>query len=159
VRKLSLLPLCVIVLISAGCHGQVPPTNHTVSLTWTAPSASGGWAGCTVAAPCTYVISRVTVTGSSCPSTTGTNYTPINQSNPATTTSLTDSSASGLTVCYIAQTLQGSAVSNPSNTAGPLTVPPNPLAPSLNDGTVSEAKPLEPNSEEVAVIHLTAKVR
>ena len=56
-----------------------------------------------------------------CPSTSGTAYTPLNQSSPSTGLTFSEKPASG-TYCYIAQSVNGSVVSVPSNTAGPLTV-------------------------------------
>ena len=119
------------IALAAGCKSQVPPSNHTVLLTWTAPAT-----GCSVSTPCAYVLSRATVTGTTCPATTGTAYTPLNQSAPVSALTYTDSTASGLSVCYIAQTVQGSAVSFPSNTAF-IVVPANPLAPALGSPTTS----------------------
>lgn len=147
--------------LSVGCaHGQVAPTNHQVALTWTAPAASGSWAGCTPSAPCTYVISRITVTGSTCPAANVAtpNYTPLNASSAVSTTSYNDTSASGLTACYIAQTEQGSAVSGPSNVAGPFVVPANPLAPSLTGAEASVAPFVVPVGNAAAPV-LTASIR
>jgi hypothetical protein len=133
--------------LSVGCgHAQVKPTSYRVDLSWTAPVAAGGWTGCTTAAPCTYVASRITLASgtTTCPAANVTtlNYSPLNASLPATGTSYADTAASGLTVCYLVQTEQGSAVSNPSNLAGPFLVPSSPLAPSLSGNqTVAEAKP------------------
>lgn len=119
-------------VISIGCHAQIPPTNHTVSLIWTAATTCG-----TGQPACTYVISRAPATGTTCPATTGTTYTQLNQASPTTGTTYTDTTASGLSVCYIAQTLQSGGVSVPSNTAGPTTVQGNPTAPSLENPTVA----------------------
>lgn len=154
-------PLLVVLLAFSviGCRAQVPPTNHTVTLTWSAPAASGSWAGCGAGQPaCSYVISRAVVSGSSCPSTTGTSYTPLNQTSPATGTTFVDSTAAGLTACYIAQTLQGSAVSVPSNAAGPLAVPGNPLAPTINgQEAMKQTAPLP--SGDVNAVELMARVK
>lgn len=140
----QILFLATLSVLTVGCgHAQVAPTSYQVALTYTAPVASGSWTGCTTAAPCTYVLSRITLASgtTSCPAAnTGTpNYTPLNASSPVTGTSYTDASAIGLTVCYIAQTEQSSAVSGPSNTAGPFAVPASPLAPTLS-GAESTAK-------------------
>lgn len=124
-----LFPLLLIV-VAFGCKSgaQIPPTSHSVTLTWTGPCTAGQ-----TASQCGYVISSAVISGSSCPATTGTNYTPIqSQSAPLTATTYTDTSVTGKTVCYVAQTIEGGAVSNPSNTAGPFTVPANPTAPALN---------------------------
>ena len=149
--------------LSTGCaHGQVTPTNHQVALTWTAPAASGSWAGCTSSAPCTYVISRLTVTAgtTSCaaPNISTPNYSPLNASTPVSNTSYNDTGAAGLTVCYIAQTEQGSAVSQPSNVAGPFVVGANPGSPVVN-GTESKlsAPAVAPSGDAGAPV-LTARL-
>lgn len=139
-RVLPLLLLLLPLAIPVTACGQMPPSSWEVSLTWTAPAPAGSWAGCGVGQPsCTYVISRATIaaSGSTCPATTGTAYTPLNQSSPATGTVYNDTTSSGLTVCYIAQTLQGGAVSQPSNVAGPFVVPGSPLPPNVTGNLVA----------------------
>jgi hypothetical protein len=124
-------------VLAAGCHGQVPPASSAkVVLTWTAPVASGNWTGCTTAAPCTYAIYRAT--GATCPASTSTAFQEVTTptARPSGTT-WTDTTATGMTVCYIAATIQGTQNSGPSNTAGPIAVPGVPLAPAL--GTPSTA--------------------
>lgn len=130
----SLFILVALVMVN-GCHAQVAPTNTVVVLTWTQPSPSGSWSGCTASSPCTYVISRASSVAGACPATTGTNYTPLNQSSPASGLTYTDMSVSGSTLCYIAQTLQSGLVSMPSNTAGPFVIPANPVAPAITGAT------------------------
>lgn len=103
--------------ISVGCgHAQVKPTAFQVDLTWTAPAASGSWAGCTASAPCTYVASRIALTAgtTTCPAANVAtpNYIPLNTASPVASGSYNDSTAVGLTVCYLVQTEQGSAVSH-----------------------------------------------
>lgn len=125
-----------IVCLSIGCgHAQIKPTSSQVDLNWTPPAASGSWAGCTSSSPCTYVVSRIAIASgtSACPAANvdAPNYTPLNTNTPASGNSFTDAAASGLTVCYVVQTLQGSAVSLPSNVAGPFIVPASPLAPAI----------------------------
>jgi hypothetical protein len=132
-----------------------------VDLIWTAPAVSGSWTGCTTAAPCTFVASRISLASGTptCPAANVVtpNYSPLNASTPSTGTAFVDSATSGLTVCYIVQTEQGSAVSNPSNVAGPFVVPASPLAPSLSGNqTVAEAEPV-PTGNSVAPV-LTAKL-
>jgi len=120
--KIQSALILALALATVGCaHSQVPPTVHSVTITITPPAGVSG---------ATYVISRAT--GSTCPSSAATNYTPLNQSAPATGTSFVDAGVAGLSVCYIAQTVQGGAVSGPSNVAGPFVVPANPTAPSIN---------------------------
>lgn len=148
--------------MSLGCgHAQIKPTSYRVDLTWTAPVASGSWTGCTTAAPCTYVASRITLASgaTTCPAANAAtpNYTPLNSLSPVAAVSYTDTTAVGLTVCYLVQTEQGSAVSNPSNLAGPFLVPASPLAPSLSGNqTVAEVMPV-PSGNSAAPI-LTAKL-
>lgn len=129
-RYVSFVVLAVVGVLgfgALGCHGQLPPTNRVVNLSWSTPAAGSGWAGCGSGQPvCTYVISRAPASGGICPATTGTAYTPLNASSPATGLTYTDAAAGGLTVCYVAQTLQSGAVSIASNSTGPLTVPGNP---------------------------------
>lgn len=139
-KKIAILAAAFVMAITVfGCHAQVPPTNHTVTLTWTAPTT-----GCSSGTPCSYVLSRATIAaGGTCPTTSGTSYTPLNQSSPSTSTTYSDTTASGLVVCYIAQTEQGTAVSVPSNVAGPFTVPANPVAPALS-GNEAKAEPQLP---------------
>lgn len=156
-KRLSLLLL----LCVAGCHAQVKPTAFQVDLSWNAAVASGSWGGCTAAAPCTYVASRIALASgaTTCPAANVAtpNYSPLNASIPSTGTAFVDSATSGLTVCYIVQTEQGSAVSGPSNVAGPFVVPASPLAPSLSGNqTVAEAEPV-PSGNSVAPV-LTAKL-
>ncbi len=135
-----------LVLIATGCgHTQVTPTSHSATLTVTnAPCTAG-----TAAATCGYVFSKaVLATGTtSCPSTTGTNYTALNQASPVAqpasgNASYVDASAAGETVCYIGQTCEGSACFTASAAVGPATVEANPLAPDL--GTVTTAKNEKP---------------
>lgn len=152
----------IFLAFSVGCgHAQVRPTAFQVDLTWTAPAASGGWAGCTTAVPCVYVASRITIASgvTTCPAANVAtpNYTPLNTSSPAAGTSYVDAGATGLTVCYLVQTEQGSAVSGPSNVAGPFAVPASPLAPSLSGNqTVAEVMPV-PSGNSAAPV-LSAKL-
>lgn len=133
-------------LLSVGCHAQMPPTVHSVDLTYQAPvPVTGGiWqmpcGTATGQSPCTYVMSRITVANGalSCPVPSGTAYTPLNSSAPANGLSYIDSGVSGVTVCYVVQAIQLGTTGNPSNTAGPLVVPANPGAPTLGNGSVAE---------------------
>lgn len=132
--RLAMFALLPLFVIAAGCHGQVPASKgSTVVLTWTAP------AGCTT--NCTYILSRAT--GTTCPATTGTNYTPLNQSSPASATTYTDSAPpQGVSVCYVAQTVQGgltSVASGPSNGGVPIAIPSLPSAPGSLNGTQQSA--------------------
>lgn len=152
-------------LLAVGCgHAQVTPTSYQVDLAWVAPVASGSWLGCGTGQPaCSYVMSRLTVAAgaTACPAVnlSTPNYAPLNTATPAAGLTFVDTGAVGTTACYIVQTLQGTAVSNPSNVAGPLVVPASPLAPTLSAPTaVADAKPLAvPTGKDAPV--LTATVR
>ena len=154
------LTLVLAVLAIAGCRAgaQVPPTHHTLTLTVTnAPCAPG-----TPAAQCGYVFSEAVVSGSTCPLTTGTNYTPVNQSNPLAqpangNATYTDQSVAGKKVCVIGQTVEGAAVSAPSSAIGPFDVPADPTAPALGSGAVAERQ-LQPNTD-MAKLDVKAVVR
>jgi hypothetical protein len=163
-RRIQFL-LALAVLGLCGCaHGQVTPSQGQVVLTWTAPANTSTWTLTCATSPCTYIISRATASGNTCPTPniTTPNYTPINQSSPAAALTLTDTGAAGTTACYIAQTIQAGAASQPSNVAGPLTVPGTPVAPTLN-GTASISAAatkatLEPLNVETKPMTLSAKV-
>jgi hypothetical protein len=148
----TLVALTAVVALAVGCHAQVPPTTHSVALTWQAPvPVSGGiWqTPCGTASgssPCTYILSRISVAAGAtgCPVPSGViTYTPLNSSSPATGLTYTDSSAAGA-VCYLAQAVQLGTTGNPSNTTGPLTVPANPGAPTLGNGTVAKLDQPQP---------------
>lgn len=160
--------------LSAGaltaCHAQVPPTTHSVALTYQAPvPVSGGiWqtpcGTATGESPCTYILSRIAVAAGAtgCPVPSGTiTYTPLNSSSPATGLTYTDSSATGA-VCYIAQAVQLGTIGGPSNTAGPLTVPANPGAPTMGNGTVTKLDkpqaPMPPSSDPQVASEQTPKL-
>jgi subtilase family serine protease len=53
---------------------------------------------------CGYVVSRAAVSSGSCPATTGTAYTPLNQASPGSGTTYTDASPAP-SVCYTVQAL------------------------------------------------------
>lgn len=154
-------------ILAVGCHAQMPPTVHSVDLTYLAPvPVSGGlWqTPCGTAAPCTYVMSRITVTngtpGCPLPSATAV-YTPLNSSTPATGLAYTDSGVSGITACYLVQAIQLGTTGNPSNTAGPFVVPANPGAPTLGAGTVAEIEQpaLPPTADTQVASELTPVLR
>jgi hypothetical protein len=62
----------------------------------------------------------------SCPPSGGTAYAPLNQANPTAALTYQWTPAAG-TYCIVAQSILGSAVSVPSNTAGPVTATGAPL--------------------------------
>jgi hypothetical protein len=122
--------------LPGGCHAQVPPASpgYNVNLTATAPVAQGTWAGCTTAAPCTYAVYRAT--GASCPATTSTAWAEItNSAVRPSTPAFTDTTATGLSVCYTMETVQSGLNSAASNVAGPVAVAGIPLAPTLGTPT------------------------
>lgn len=143
-----------------GCHAQVTPTpQKNVDLSWTAPVQPA----CTTAAPCTYDVSRITLAAgtSTCPApnVTTPNYTPLNSANPVSGTTYTDTSAVGLTTCFIVQTVQGGQVGQPSNTAGPFVVPSLPGIPGVPSGSVADLKqPALPQPTLDSAPVLTAKL-
>ncbi len=129
-----LLSLATLSVLAVGCHAQVPVTTHTVALTWTAPTSGG-------TAPYTYIMSRITLaTGTaSCPAVNLTmpNYAPLNSSSPVSSTSYTDTTATG-TVCFVVQAEDAvKSVGGASNTAGPFVLPTNPSAPVTLGGAVT----------------------
>lgn len=160
-NKLWILPILAIVV--AGCHSsaQIPPTSHTATLTVTnSPCAAG-----TPASTCGYVFSRAVVTGSSCPGTgTPGTYTPLNQGSPTPqpatgNASYVDASAAGDTVCYIAQTVQGTAASASSAAVGPSAVPANPTAPSIGTPAIAQDdRPAAPLATDLALNAPAVKV-
>jgi hypothetical protein len=132
--RTMLVALTAVMAFAVGCHAQVPPTTHTVALTWTAPTSGG-------TPPYSYIMSRITLTTgtSTCPAVNVTtpNYGPLNSSSPVTPTSYTDTTATG-TVCYTVQTEDSvKAIGNPSNTAGPFVLPTNPSQPVTLGGAVT----------------------
>ena len=127
---------CVMLCFALGCRGQLPPTTSQVTLGGAVPSAGGGWLGCGAGqSACTFVFSRAAVTGATCPAATGGVYAPLNSAAPATSLAYVDPTVG--TFCYVAQTLQSSNVSVPSNTVGPFTVLASPLAPAITGQTTT----------------------
>ena len=161
-RIFALIATLACLSIAAGCHGQVPPTSHSATLTVTnAPCAAG-----TPAATCGYVFSVAVVT-TSCPSTTGSNYAPLNQSAPVAQPSSGNAtynvpSVAGETVCFIGQTVAGSAVSSPSAAVGPATVLPNLTAPVLAAPTTAEVEQpsqIPPSGEGLVQLAMKIEVK
>lgn len=142
--------------LTAGCRGQVPPaTTHVVNITITPP------AGCT---GCTYAIFRCSLSASACGDTSNVAWSEITSASTRISgTSYTDSTASGLTAYYVAETYQSGAHSGPSNTVGPLVVPASPLAPVVNGVTAGIVKPalkaIDPGDPQVAKLELKAVVK
>jgi hypothetical protein len=95
---------------------------QTVVVSWAAPVASGSWAGCTTAAPCTYVVS---VLAGACPSTVVGSSGWL-QFTPVSALTLTDTTETpGATVSYVVTTVQNGFNAAPSNCAS-YTVPLDP---------------------------------
>jgi len=168
-KRFAILLICSLI-VGVGCHAQVPPaTSHVVDLVWTAPTANSTWTGCTTSAPCTYAIYRAPTSAGSCPASTNSGYVEVTNpgSRPSGTT-FVDTTAGGLTVCYIAETVQGSSNSGPSNTTAAITVPGTPTAPALGNPTAAAnqglplpmVRPLPEvaSASAPAEIHLTARV-
>lgn len=130
--------LATLSVLAVGCHAQMPPTTHSVALTWGATTSGG-------TGPYVYVMSRITIaTGTpACPAVTYQtagqpgNYTPLNSANPVTAVAYDDTTATG-TVCYTVQSQDSvKAYSLASNTAGPFVLPTDPNAPVTLGGAVT----------------------
>ena len=122
-------------LAVAGCHAQVPATTHTVVLS--------GTDTCPTGSTCTYLWSRVTVTGTACPAATTGTYAALNKGSETSTVAYTDASAIGLSVCYVGQQDISGAYSVASNTAGPFVVPSNPTAPAVAGSQSTQTASIE----------------
>ena len=145
-RLFFLLP--VLLLISAGCKAQQPVTSYSVSLSWTAPPASGAWTGCpTTGTECSYDLSAATIaSGTNCPANTGTAYTLVLTTPANNATTATDSTpAPGTIKCYIVQTVLGTATSQPSAPSAAFTIPAVPLAPSVPTPSLKSAELVKPD--------------
>jgi hypothetical protein len=156
-------------VLAVGCgHAQLPPTQHTVVLNWGATTSGG-------TSPYKYVMSRYTLVSADngkCPvvNTATPNYGPLNSASPVASLTYTDTSASGLTVCYTVQAVDSAtpqATSGPSNVAGPFTVPTVPGTPVTLGGALTSSldikqpplsTPLE-GSGPVLMGKLTGRVR
>jgi hypothetical protein len=164
----------VVGVLSVGCsHAQVPTTQHSVTLTWTAPvpQTGGTWqtaCGSTAPAqPCTYIVSRYVFQAGdkACPSvsTSGTaNYTPLNSSSPVSALQYPDTTVTGVTACYTVQTVQAGSTGAASNVAGPFAVPANPGAPTLGGSVTASLDrpqpPLPPSASPEVAQAMVAKL-
>jgi hypothetical protein len=143
-RILYLLATPLLLALGAGCaHSQLPPTpGYNTVWTWTAPSPCSG---------CTYVVSTLSVAAgtASCPASTGSNYTPQQTVTTGVSgTTWTQTNTTSLTVCAVAQTIQGGNTSPASTQSSPVVNPSLPSAPGVPSGnsTVAAlAPPLMPN--------------
>jgi len=124
--KYAIATLTFLMMAATGC-AQHAMTLNAVDLTVIPPSKA--------TSTYVYVFSRVTVTGTTCPVPSTGTYAMLNDSAATASPTYTDPAA-GLKVCYVAQSKDTSvspaAYSAPSNVVGPLTVPSDPLAPSLS---------------------------
>ena len=156
-------------LFSAGCHGQEPQASkgYNVNLSWVAPAASAGWAGCTATSPCVYAVYAETIAAgtTACDPSTSANWKEITTTatRPSATTYM-DSSATGLNRCYNVETVQASQNSAPSNTVQ-LVVPGIPTAPAVSAPTSAQQSllelpllPIPEGSGELASLSLRLKV-
>lgn len=165
-RRMPITIIALAMAFVAGCsHAQMPPTVHTVSLTWKATTTGG-------IGPYTYVASKITVaagaTGCPTPTIPTPNYAPINSASPISGLALVDSSATGSTACYIVQAIDSvQAISQPSNIVGPLVVPTAPAAPQQLGGNITAdahvpqpplAKPSEGPDAPAVVAKLQGRV-
>lgn len=151
-RALLSLLFAFFVASTIGCHAQVPPTQTAVGLSYSAPTANP-LGPCAAPNPCTYILSRITVTTgtTACPAANNTtpNYTPLNAASQTSALTYTDTSSSALTVCYVAQAEQGGGISVASNTAGPFVVGASPGAPTLGGQVQADMKRPLPESSPV----------
>jgi hypothetical protein len=144
-RLAFLLP--ILLLITAGCKAQQPVTSYSVSLSWTAPAASGAWTGCpTTGTECSYDLSAATIaSGANCPANTGTAYTLVLTTPANNATTATDSTpAPGTIKCYVVQTVLGTATSQPSAPSAAFTIPAVPLAPGVPTPSLKSAELVKP---------------
>ncbi len=121
--------------VLAGCRAP-SATTHTVNITWTAPAPGGNWTGCGTPSTCAFAVYRAPTISGSCQASTSAAYQEVTTPSARPTgTSWQDLTATGLNVCYLAETVQSDAgtigYSGPSNVAGPVAVPGTPLAPNL----------------------------
>jgi hypothetical protein len=140
-----LVALIPLLILSEGC-AQVPPASkgYNVTVTATAPVASGNWAGCTTTNPCVYAVYRCSL-GTACTSTTSTGWAEVTTATTRPSSpSYVDSTATGLNAYYNMETIQGTQNSAPSNVVL-VAVPGIPLAPTLGTPTAANlAKPALP---------------
>jgi hypothetical protein len=90
--------------------------NVKVTISWKLPVTCGtGWPACS------YVVSRVMITGTTCPDTSATIYTPLNAQSPTTLLAYVDSIPKNSSACYVVQTKQMiDGQMNTSIASGPL---------------------------------------
>ncbi len=132
----------ILALAAIACaHPQVPPaTTHAVNLTWTAPSSTSTWGGCTTTAPCVYAVYRCTGTTTVCGTLSSTAWTEVTTAStrPSGVSYQDLTISGGTTYSYTVETVQGNENSGPSNVTT-ATVPQTPVAPAIGSPTVAKA--------------------
>jgi hypothetical protein len=104
--------------LTVGCRAQVPvATPYSVTLTWTAPSATSSWGGCTTSSPCVYAFYRCAGTSTVCATLSSTAWVEITTSmtRPSGTSYQDTTVTIATTYSYVIETVQGTANSAPSN--------------------------------------------
>ena len=151
-----------VLIFAAGCahpsNAQVPPASKgsNVNLTW-------GLQPNTTCAGCTFAVYAETLaSGAQCDAFGSASWSEI--TTPATrptALAYTDSGSSGMIKCYNVEAIcptcgfnGGPANSDPSNTAGPVTVPGPPLAPAQLTPTTVVSSLVRPASKEPAMASL-----
>lgn len=124
-----------LLVFGSSAESQITQTSFQVNLSWTVPAASPGWSGCSTSAPCTFLVSKTPVTGTTCPL-TASSYSSVGVSAPQATAYVDSSVTSGTSYCYVVQTQQASAVSGSSAPAF-VVVPGTPGVPSTPSGTTT----------------------
>jgi len=109
-RKIILIGVFVFTYASAA------PPNVKVTISWQLPVTCGtGWPACS------YIVSRVMISGTTCPATSAKNYAPLNAQSPTTLLAYVDAIPKNSSACYIVQTKQMIAGQmNTSIASGPL---------------------------------------
>lgn len=137
---LSVLAAGCFLMMTVGCHPQVPPASkgQVVVVTGDAPQIPAGssWPGCSTAQPCFYAMYSAPSSAGACPATSTIAWheittatagqpnsrpssTAVSTSTAPVTFSYTDASEQGQAVCYNAEVVWGSQNSAPSNVIGP----------------------------------------
>lgn len=135
-----IFPLVLAVAAAVGCHGQLPPaTQHSVTLTWSAPVGTFTWGGCTTASPCVYAVYRCAGTASACGTLSSTAWAEVTTAatRPSGVSYQDLTVSGGTTYSYAVETVQGNENSGPSNVTT-ATVPQTPVAPAIGSPTVAK---------------------
>jgi hypothetical protein len=142
-KLFSLMITLSALFAGVGCHGQLPPTPAYETIwSWPAAVAASGWLGCGSGQPaCTYVVSTlVLASGTTCPASTGSNYTPQQTATTGVSgTTWTQTGTSGETLCAVVQTVQSGNTSGSSPQSNAVVNPALPLAPAAPSGNAQAA--------------------